>query len=366
MHRIALLFDRTYIDAHHCFMELAAQLAESGYEVDLYMVNNPYNNQPFFPKGNIRILSFPESKFQKLEYWSKIFYSKDHRYSAIIATPIKGAWLAHRTARIQKIPYYYLADELVRHLLDNSPAGERERLNEKNYKANKGAAGTIALGEERYQAQKLLNKIDYPHDHFIIPNAPAGNSGKLKSNYFRDLFQIEDRKPILLFAGTLNWILAKKIFEETRTYGEKDYHLIFHARTLGLMGGEQHPFIKVSTMPVPAYMMNYIVSSADIGLALYDKNSMHETGNGFTGGKLGTYLKNELPLIAGSAPNLKFFEDGKVGTYWDGEADFDGIARKAIRDMEMQRKNIPDFYKRHFQYEGFFEKFREHLTKSIK
>jgi hypothetical protein len=363
--KIALLFDRTYIDAHHCFMELANQLVSSGFEVDLYMVFNPYNNQPFFESKKVRILPFPESKFQKIEYWTNILRAKDRKYSAIIATPIKGAWLARRTARLQKIPYYYLADELVKHLLDNSPAVQRKKLEKWNYLANKGAAATIALGEDRYQTQIELNKIDYAHDHIIIPNAPSGEPRKLRSNYFRDLFNIEDRKPILLFAGTLNWQLARRLYEETKNYSDREYHLVFHARTLGQMGEESHPFIKISTVPVPANMMNYVVGSADIGLALYDKNSLHETRNGITGGKLGTYLKNELPLIAGSAENLRVFADAGVGEYWDGETPFDTVAMHTIKNLDIYRKNIPPFYREHFQYEIFFETLLRHLSKPL-
>lgn len=366
MQKIALLFDRTYIDAQHCFIELASQLAENGYGVDLYMVNSPYNTQPFFENKNIRILPFPLSKFERAEYWLKVHYSADRRYKAIIGTPIAGIWLAYRTAKIQHIPYYYLADELVEHILANNPEKERAKLEERNYKANRHAAATIALGEERYQVQRTLHRIDYPHDYMVIPNAPAGDAIRLRSNYFRDIFNIEDRKPILLFAGTLNWHLAKKIYEETKTYGDREYHLIFQTRTTGLMGENDHPFIKVSTRPIPSSMMNYAVSSTDIGLALYDKHSGHETNNGFTGGKIGTYLKNQLALIAGSAENLKLFEAEGVGVYWDGETDFDTVALRAIRNMESCRKNIPSFYRKTLQYEFHFEKLKQHLLKSIK
>ncbi len=364
--KIALLFNRTYIDAHQCFMELANQLAKNGFEVDLYTLNNSFNFQPFFENYNIRILPFPVTKFQKAEYWYKILFSKDRKYNAIIATPINGTWLALRTAAIQKIPYYYFADELVDHLLKNILESDRNKMAKRNYLANKRAVATIALGKERFILQRELNKIDYPHEQIIIPNAPAGNPVKLKSNYFRDIFQIEDRKPILLFAGTLNWQLAKKIYEETKTYNDRDYHIVYHARTLGSMGEDQHPFIKMSRMPIPSTMLNYMVSSADIGLALYDRESISEKRNAFTGGKIGIYLKNGLPLIAGNAEELKVFETEKVGIFWDGESSINEIATKAIKNMENYRRNIPAFYREHLQYEFFFENLKSHLNKSIK
>jgi hypothetical protein len=365
IHRIALLFDRAYVDTQPCFTELAGQLANNGFLVDLYMLMQPNNHLPFFENQSIRILPFPDSVFQKTEYWLKIFYAKDHRYKAIIGTPVQGAWVAHKTAAIQKIPYYYFVDELLEHLVKGVSESQKSKMIRHNFIANKKAIATIALGEERYQTQKEQNKIDFPHEHIVLPNAQAGNAVKLRSNYFRDIFNIEDRKPILLFAGTLNWNLARKIYEETRTYSDKDYHLIFQSRTLGMMGGNNHSFIKISNIPIPSSMMNYAFSSADIGLVLYDKESLHETNNGITGGKIGTYLKNGLTLIAGSADNLKIFEEKKVGVYWDGKTPFDQIAVQAVNSLQMNRENIPAYYKENLQYEFFFEKFKEHLLRSI-
>jgi hypothetical protein len=363
--RIALLFNRAYIDTQPSFMEIPTQLAASGFQVDLYMLMKSNNHLPFFENQAIRILPFPDSAFQKAEYWSKILYAKDRRYKALIGMPIQGAWVAYKTASIQKIPYYYFADELLEHLIKGYTGAAKDKLIKKNYIANKKAAATLTLGDERFNIQKEQNKIDYNHTHFVLPNAQAGPAVKLRSNYFRDVFNIEDRKPIFLFAGTLNWNLAKRIYEETKSYSEKDYHLIFQSRTIGLMSDERHPFIKISATPIPSSMMNYAVSSADIGLALYDRESIHETNNGFTGGKIGTYLKNGLPLIAGSADNLKIFEEEKVGDYWDGKTSFDQIATQAIGNIHLNRVQIPDFYKKHLQFEIFFERFKDHLLKSI-
>ena len=363
---IALIFDRAYIDTQPCYVELATQLANSGFHVDLYMLIKSNNHLPFFENQAIRILPFPDSLFQKAEYWSKIIYAKDRKYKAIIGTPVRGAWTAYKTAKIQRIPFYYFADELIEQLIIGSTSDVQKNLEKRNYIANRKAVASIALSEERFSIQKILNKIDYPHEHIIIPNAQSGDAKRIKSNYFRDFFNIEDRKPILLYAGTLDWSLAKKIYEETKNYGERDYHLVFHARTLGLMGKKNHPFIKISNVPLPGSILNYAISSADIGLALYDKNVNGEIRNGFTGGKIGTYLKNELPIIAGSAENLRFFEEKKVGVYWDGETSFDEIASRGINNMEISRKNISTFYRENLQYEFFFEHFKAHLQKSIK
>ena len=364
--RIALLIDRAYIDTQACYMELPIQLANNGFHVDLYMPMHSNNHLPFFESQAIRLLPFPDSAFQRAEYWSKILYAKDRRYKAIIGTPVRGAWVAYKSAAAQKIPYYYFADELLEHLIKDKTDALKKILIKQNYIANKKSVASLSLGEERYIIQRKQNSIDFPHDYIILPNAQAGDAIKLKSNYYRDIFNLEDRKPILLFAGTLGWNLARKIYEETKTYSDKDYHLIFQSRTLGMMGENNHPFIKISTNPIPSSMMNYALGSADIGMALYDKESVHETNNGITGGKIGTYLKNGMPVIAGSAENLRLFEEKNVGVYWDGISSFDEIANKAIQNMETSRQFIPAFYKENLQYEFFFEKLKSHLNALIK
>ena len=111
--RIALLYDRAYIDTQYCYLELAAQLANNGFHVDLYMLQSSNNHIPFFENQAIRILPFPDSVFQKAEYWSKVLYAKDRKYRAIIGTPIRGAWMAYKTAVFKRyliiiLPMNYL------------------------------------------------------------------------------------------------------------------------------------------------------------------------------------------------------------------------------------------------------------------
>ena len=340
---------------------MAIQLSKAGFAVDLFMTRNGGNYLPLFEEQNIRILTFPTSALQMAEFWYKVIVSGDRKYRAVVGTPVAGAWLAYKLASYLRIPYYYFADELVEHLIINSPERIRSKMASQNFRANRHASASIALGEVRYLEQKELNKIDYPHEHIILPNAPSGPAVRMRSNYFRDIFNIEDRKPILIFIGTIQWNLAKKLYEETKNYSDRDYHVIFHGRTLGLMGNGDHPFIKVSNFPLPSALMNYAVSSADIGLALYDQSTFRESRNAFTGGKIGTYLKNELPIIAGNAVSLKVFEEQKVGIYWDGELEFDLVAKRTVAILKDLRPNIRNFYRDNFQYELFFESFRKHL-----
>jgi len=374
--RIALFFDKPYIQTQHCYMDIAIQLAKS-FDVDLYMILSSNNNIPFFEEQNIRILPFPRSQAQKMEFWARLF-SGGKKYKAVIGTPLEGAWLSYQVSKIQGIPFYYFADELFKNLTAHKTQQQKKVLVKRMKNIQRNAAATIIPSiiytgpdmslDERlnidpyYLAVKsereefLETKQDTGHSFIVLPNAPSYTAKKQRSHFYRDIFNIDDDKPILFYAGTLDWALSRKIFEETKSYQDKPYHLIFQARTLGLMGDTPHPFIKISTVPIPSSMMNYAVSSVDIGLALYDKNRPKEAENGFSSGKIGTYLKNEIPMIAGSLPEFKAFETHGVATFWDGEEAFDNIALRSISELEANRRKVPAFYEKYLQYEVFFEK----------
>lgn len=364
MNKIALFINRTYVDAHPCFTELIKELVKLNFTIDLYYIQNPYNPPPVFYSGKVRVFAFPQSKFQKMEFSFKI-RTADRNYKLAIGTPIEGAAMAQQIAKMQKIPYIYLADEIYdpkikHHNIKNWQKAKRTDIN-----ANQNALATIALGDERYEYQKKINHLSDKHQYFIIPNAQSGVAKKIQSNYFRDIFELKDRKPIILFIGTINWTLAQKIYNETKNYNEKPYHLIFHGRTHGLIGDANHRFIKISTKPLPSYLLNYAISSADIGLVLYDKLVEQEKNNAATGGKIGTYLKNNIPVIAGNVEYFKQFEKAGIGVFWDGEIDFEQVIGQAIKNKEEMMQNIPVYYQNNLDYSRFFNPFYEFLNEKI-
>ena len=366
MKRIALFFDRTYIDAHSCFTELARHLSASGFEVDLFCYSSAYGPAPAFYDDRIRVIKFPQDKFEFAQLWYKLSFAKDYQYCAVFGTPFEGAFLAHRVSRKLRVPMIYLADEVYNADLDRHNFPDYKKLKEKDRLVNKYATASIALGEERYEYQAKINELPPDHKHFVIPNSPPGSSVQLRSHYFRDIFSITDDKPIVLFIGTLQWNLAKKLYEQSQGFTDKPYHLIFHSRSLGLMGGKPHPFIKISEKPVSSTMLNYVVSSADIGLVLYDKDNVAESENALTGGKIGTYLKNDLPLIAGNVEAFKVIEQKGMGVYLEDVSRLDAAVEQVQKNKTACKNKIVEIYARDYEYTFFYKKFESFLNGIIR
>lgn len=364
MKKVGLFFDRTYVDAHYCFTELARKFAENGYAVDLYYTATSSNSTPTFFNEKIRVLEFPVSNFAKIEFWYKNILTKDRKYDLLIATPIFGLLLAQQVAYFQKIPLYYLADEVFDPEIQWHYIKNFDKVKAEEKRINQTCAGTIALGELRYEYQKKINDLPEAHPHFVLPNAPSGPAERIKTNFLRDLVGIQDDKPIVLFIGTMYWKLAQKVWEEARNYKDENFHMVFHMRTVGLTKDfEKHPFIHYSGLPMPQYLMNYLVSSASLGLVLYEKEDPKEARNGWTGGKIGTYLKNCMPLIAGNQDIFKHFEENGIGKFWDGRSEILPLINETLNISDSLSKNIPAFYEKEYAYDQFFPAFLKHVEK---
>ncbi|MCB0429385.1 MAG: hypothetical protein H6585_04335 [Flavobacteriales bacterium] len=364
MKRVALFLDRPYVDAHYCFTELARHFAEGGYLVDLYHIENPFNPPPAFYDTRIRLFRFPQSVWQKADFWIRHLLKQDRRYDAVVGTPVMGAILANRVARLRRIPMIYLADEVFDPEVNDHALKNIHQLKRIDRKINARAWCTIALGEERFRYQKEVNRLPNDHTCFVIPNAPPGAADHLQSHFYRDMFGLDD-KPIVLLVGTLQWSLAKKIFEATRSFRDKPYHMVLQGRSKGSLLFQDHPFIKLSTMPLPSYLLNYAISSADLGLVLYDQSIPKEVVNAPTGGKIGAYLKNKLPLIAGNVDDFRRFETEGVGVFWDGEEDIDAVIQRALGRRQMLAQNIPEFYEKNYNYSRFFQPLLNQLNEIV-
>lgn len=366
MKRVALFFDRSYVDAHSCFTELAKHLAYSGYQVDLYCMFNSYNPIPSFFNDKIQVLNFPLSKFERIEFWYRIYFVKEYQYCATFGTPFKGTFWANKVAKRFNAPFIYLADEIFNMASDRHNFPNYSGLKKQDIEMNRAASATIALGSERYLYQKKINQIPADHKYFVIPNSPAGKSEQLRSHYLRDLFNITDNKPIVLFIGSIDWTLAKKLYDSTFNVSEKPYHLIFHTRSKGLMGSGSHPFIKVSQTPFPSTMLNYVISSADFGLVLYNNDILIERENALTGGKIGTYLKNNLPLIAGNVESLKSLEEKGVAVYINDITEIDSAVEKLMKNIAEYKRNIEQVYSQEYNYSVFFKPFESFLNNIVR
>ncbi len=362
--KIGLFFDRSYIDAHACFYELINHLTSNEYEIDLFYIQSAYNPAPFFQSGNVRCIPFPLSILQKAEYQFKRFFSDEYSYSAVFGTPVAGSWLAYKYSRWKNVPYFYLADEVFDPELKHFKIRNWDKFKKQDKICNKAASATIALSEKRYSYQQQVNSLDSNHPYFILPNSQSGDSIRMKSSFFRDICNIDNNKPIVLFFGSFDWKLFQKFFSSIPADALESYNFVIHSRKIEELAATKTGIYFSNTI-LPSQLINYALSSADIGIALYDNQNLAEKRNSLTAGKISSYLKCQLPILAGDATEMMEIQSNNLGKFWSAGMNLTVLLNEIYENMDLYRKNIPEYYSKNLDYSKYFSKFNEYLKNAV-
>jgi hypothetical protein len=181
--------------------------------------------------------------------------------------------------------------------------------------AHRQCAFTIALSGERGAYLRELNRLPDDHPIFIVPNAPTGPARRVESRYYRDLFDLPKERPVALHAGGMGWKPLEDLIAHAERWEETGAPvLVCQARLPSQMrsrigqGG-----VRFAAATLPSSLLDYAVSSADVGLALYDSVKENDRLMGTASGKLCQYLKNGIPVITTDLPCFEWVEREQCG-----------------------------------------------------
>ncbi len=361
--RICLFFDRSYVDAHYCFREMAVQFLENEWEVDLYVSFDTTHMVPTFNSGHVRIFFIDHSKRGLSKLLLKIGLG---RYQAIVATPQWALYWAAKIGRFCGIPVVCLSDEVYAWNKKNWSIAQKISRGQAKWKkreawAHRQCVMTVALGEERFQLVKNENQLSDDHSYVIVPNAPAGRANKLASSYYREILGISKEKVVLLHSGGLGWTLLRPLIQVSDQWGGE--------LTLALQGrfkdtrdlGLPKENVKLSSIVLPSELMKYATSSADIGLLLYNRDHAEEARNGNTAGKLGLYLSCGLPVICCNLDVFRWVDKEKCGVWISHVSEIQEAVRKIMNSYETYQKNAIRIFNDQYEYTKHFDIFLKKL-----
>ena len=121
---------------------------------------------------------------------------------------------------------------------------------------------------------------------------------RLRSRYYQDVLGIPDDACIVLHAGGLSWPPAVRLAEVATDWSDPDVVLVYQGRRRDqVVGRLDHPSVRFNPTVLPAELLDYAVSSAHVGLALYPEQKANDRLMSTASGKLCLYLKNALPVV---------------------------------------------------------------------
>ncbi len=349
MKSAAFVVSRQYVDAIPCLREPIEWLANKGWKTDVFTVASTFHLTPSFMSPNVRVYTNGLSKGGMLRTLSQLAL-KWPRYDCIFAVPQADLYYASLIAQALGIPLICISDELY---VSDPAAPVQKKWKRREIKAHRKALLTIALTAERAAFVRTQHALAESHRIMVVPNAPSGESRRLRSRYYRDALDIPDGSVVLLHAGSL-WCPQTQLLMQAASGWTGRHVAVFQGRIKGMFKEKKlTPCLRFQDLVLPSGLMDYAVSSADIGVGLYEEND----GLGLVGvasSKLGVYLKNGLPVIFSKLHSFRFIEENGLGICVDSVDAIPSAADRILGDYGRYCANVKKFYDEKLNFDKNF------------
>ena len=333
---VAFVVEHPYIDALACFREAIKLLADSGWRVDVYTRLTSQHQAPSFERDLVRLIPITVTPRGAIELVASLGI---RRYDAIFTVPQWSLHYALAGAKLRRTPVIYISDEIIGEAELSTPAERARKARERREHA--ACAMTIALSRERAETIRRENNLPAEHPILVVPNSAPAPAVRLRSHYFADTLDLAPGTFIALHAGGLGWRPTEELLQVAAGWGERDPMLVMQGRLHAQVAARRDEGrVRYARTTLPSQLLDYAVSSADVGLALYDARKLNDRVMGTASGKLNLYLKNALPVITTALDCFEFVERAGVGVRVSEVAevpaaierirgDYDGYVRRA-------------------------------------
>lgn len=387
--------------------DLALKLVDAGYVVDIFQ-KDPYFNPGFANYDQIanlsqvRILNF--SIRESLQYkivrkirktvgrFDKYFFLNPKNlldrgvlrkskkiivkseYCCLIGIEKKGLIWAGLFAQIKDLPLIYYSLELY---IEDHP-GMAEALKTREFsslrkvekKYHQIAGATII--QDRHRAETLLKYNQVESSCLLyLPISVRGAIIKDRADFLVRSLNIDPAKKVLLYYGLIQDArfstamvkAANQLKDEVvlvmHGYGERA-----HLDTLQSIADKEK--VRFSLNLVPEEEITKVISSATIGLALYQSNNSNDRLAAFSSVKVAYYMQCGIPVIAFHSESF----DELMNAYRCGELinSIDEIplkVEKILKDYDQYREQAYLAFNKYYDFDKNFQGFLERLNKFI-
>jgi hypothetical protein len=348
----AFVISHPYVDALACFREPILRLAEEGWDVDLYTSLSSLHPPPAFGVENVTLVPLTMSRAGAAGLIARLA-ARRPRYDWLFTVPQWSLHYASVAASLAGIPMVCLSDELSSD--GEALSAEQQRWRAREAHAHRKCAFTIALSEERGEFIRRENRLGAAHSIFVVPNAGSGPARRLPSRYYQDTLGIDPGKRVVVHAGSWWWKRQFPALETApQTWNGKTV-LVFQGRLANHLGAHAtHPNVRVSDTVLPAALMDYAVSSATVGLALYDSATENNRLMGTASGKVLLYLKNMLPVIVTKHRSFDWIEREGCGVLIESPDEIEGAVNRISAEYDRYTGNVRRFYDERLDFNRTF------------
>jgi len=209
----------------------------------------------------------------------------------------------------------------------------------------------MIITQDQAHSSFIAREIGVPIERiFALPNSMRGKICNSKQRVFHDKFGLQPNMTVVLHSGGLGpWFESLELARAALSW-PTSWCLIFHTRQR--VDGEPYgnavfqvadnAQIFFSIEPVSAQELDGLVSSAQIGVALYSVETLGYRAElmGLASGKIGNYLKCGLPVVATDLPTIRpYIEEYGCGICVKHAEEIKDAIATILQDYETYRNN---------------------------
>jgi glycosyltransferase involved in cell wall biosynthesis len=407
MNRVAIVYPRDNLDTVPSLVGAAEQLAEHGYDVDLFTYRRAGQPTPSFSSPRIRLrplgvegladhstarlrsvvkragwlpgvaraplartyqaLGAGLASGSRLAARARGAVAVRERLEpavCVIGVDPEGLILAQTFAHGSPVGYYSL--ELL--LSSELTTASEVELKSRERELSQQAAFVIVQDEQRGRLLAEDNALAWDQ-MVLVPNAPAGPARRVPSRYWHERFGLPAAARVVVHSGSLgDWTGIDAIVDSVRDW-PRLWVLVIHTR----YDAESSSYVDelrrradpervlFSLTPVPRQEYDPLIDGASVGVGFY----LPKAGSAYTGlnvqtiglssGKLAYYLRAGLPVIVNRAASIALEVEARgVGVAVDGPDEIGAALERISADYERLSANALSFFAERLDFRGAF------------
>jgi glycosyltransferase involved in cell wall biosynthesis len=198
-----------------------------------------------------------------------------------------------------------------------------------------------------------------------VPNGPMGRPKFVTPDFLQHRLSLSSNTRLVLHAGMISEGLMSLDIAQSAASWPDPYRLVFHER---MSRSPYEPYLQkvvaaganrvlLSLEPVPYDQLDSIYASAWVGLAFYnDKMGKNFTQCAAASGKLAFYLRNGVPVVVCSQPDLKqLIDQTGCGIAVDHPSELIDAFKAIEEDYDGFRKRARACFDKRFDFKPAFE-----------
>lgn len=346
---------------------LVHMLVSDGFNVDIFLHNS--NNYGFVDlrglssnkKIKVYDLTYARNSLSLSSYCGSLLTG---RYLFFIGVEKEGLILADALSEKFNVPLIYQSLELY---VDDHPLYESFiPFRDAEKKCHRKAVATMIQDEHRARALFESNGVGWDGATVLyLPVSVRGDKNAQREKYFHRKYRLPDHAKVILYFGMIS---GGRFFFDLAEEAERlpeEMVLVFHgyfpdtedrARAMLLMSRGR---LIISEERLPVERVPELVSSADIGIALYRNDYINDRLTAFSSEKVAYFMQSGIPIVSFKNESYEtLYSQHRCGEAIESIKGLERAARKILGDHDRYRSSAFAAFDEYYSFEKNYSKIR--------